>query len=498
MPGRSALLEITALEPLIMTSEPATEGAPATLDYIPGAILLGLAAQSSYDTMGDPFRVFHSGAVRFGCGLPLSPRDGAAGTPAPFSLHVEKPGKFTKDGGALTAEVTDLSADKRKTETLYQQFRGGWITRERRRFDIEIDGGLKTAIEFKTGMAAESQLYGYAAIRAGARFLARLEDDGAVEGAAEADFEQALAALLGKRRIGRSRRTEFGKVEITLREGRDPLAEALVSGAPRDGYIALYAITDIHLPNDPITGELDLLLGDAATTVAAHTFARARRYSPFNGAWKRRGVERTVLAAGSVIAVKNADPAKLAAALSHGWGLDRELGLGRVAQDPKLLTGPVGGPIAELVEAPATQVTPTPFFTALKARAARGAAVGAAEAEADELLSGLEALYRGAARLAASKAGSIGPSKSQWGEIEQALKEIGWRGEVNKILGDTEDRKRDADWTALTGTGTDFAGWLNHALNGGPPSEALTITVKRARAMLERLALEDDQGGTGR
>lgn len=495
MTGRSALLEITALEPLILTADAATEGAPATLDHVPGAVLLGLAAQRCYETVSDPYRVFHSGAVRFGCGLPLSPRDGAPGAPAPFSLHVVKPNAFLDEEGRLARDVVDLSRRDRDPDQQYQQFRTGWLPADRRAFEIAVDGGLKTAIDATTGRAAEGQLYGYAAIRPGARFLARLLDDGdAATGAAD-DFKTVLAALTKCGRIGRSRHTEFGRIAIKRLEGEDPLAPALARGDVRERHVLL-ALSDVHLPLDPRTGELDLLMKGAALD-PEHSFARARRYSPFNGAWRRRGVERMVLVAGSVIALETANPDRLARIETQGWGLDREAGLGQVAVDPAILDGVVTTPETAAAPRPAApRPEPTPFYAAIRARATADEADLAARAAAEEMIGALEALYRGAAQVQAAPVGSVGPSKSQWGEVAQILGAPDWRGELDKILGATTDRTPDPDWHARTGSGRSFRDWIEDGLGDGPPGAAFRIATSRARDVIERLAREADRGRT--
>ena len=69
---RRMLLILTPTERAAFSARAATEGDHQTLNYIPGAALLGWAAARLYDDMEDPFCVFHSGAVRFSNALPLT------------------------------------------------------------------------------------------------------------------------------------------------------------------------------------------------------------------------------------------------------------------------------------------------------------------------------------------------------------------------------------------------------------------------------------------
>ena len=78
------LLEQT--RPAVFSRNAATEGAHATLDAPTGGALLGWAAAvGGYGNFNKPFKVFHSGAVRFGNAMPLGP-DGTVCVPTPKLL----------------------------------------------------------------------------------------------------------------------------------------------------------------------------------------------------------------------------------------------------------------------------------------------------------------------------------------------------------------------------------------------------------------------------
>lgn len=65
-------MDVFLEQPLIVTQQAASAGAQLSLDYLPGSLLLGLAASRLYAELSedDAWTLFHSGMVRFGDGLP--------------------------------------------------------------------------------------------------------------------------------------------------------------------------------------------------------------------------------------------------------------------------------------------------------------------------------------------------------------------------------------------------------------------------------------------
>ncbi|MBK6948990.1 MAG: hypothetical protein IPH16_13900 [Haliscomenobacter sp.] len=77
------------LSDVVIPSVTATEGFNPSLDYIPGAKFLGIAAGTLYDeNSAATLDLFHNGKVRFGDAYPTV--DGQEGLPVPFSWFYEK------------------------------------------------------------------------------------------------------------------------------------------------------------------------------------------------------------------------------------------------------------------------------------------------------------------------------------------------------------------------------------------------------------------------
>ena len=61
---RELRFEITFKSPVILQASSNTQGKMSSLEFIPGSAFLGMVA-SRYDDFSDPFKIFHSGAVKF-------------------------------------------------------------------------------------------------------------------------------------------------------------------------------------------------------------------------------------------------------------------------------------------------------------------------------------------------------------------------------------------------------------------------------------------------
>src|SRR5690606_13316392 len=85
-----ATFEILLEQPLIISQQAASAGAHQSLDYIPGSVLLGLAASRLYANLPaqTAFTLFHNGIVRFGDALPVD--QGETGLPMPLNWHLYK------------------------------------------------------------------------------------------------------------------------------------------------------------------------------------------------------------------------------------------------------------------------------------------------------------------------------------------------------------------------------------------------------------------------
>jgi CRISPR-associated protein Csx10 len=476
---RTLDLLLTLRDDLVASASPATEGGHESLDFIPGAMLLGAAAARLYGELppADAYILFHSGTVRFGDGLPVG-QDGAIGYPMPLCWH-ERKGTPASAGGRVVAERV-----RNFQHFQHGRFAGGEQPKQLREGHVGLDGQLanvkktlrmKTAIDPESGRVAESQLFGYEAISAGQSFHARIE--------ADPDLPEALWQRLttvfsdGELLLGRSRSAEYGRVWVDL-DAPPPAWPA--AGEAHDGRLTLWCISELALMDERGQPTLEptperLGLGQGNVDWKA-SFLRFRSYAPWNAHRCAYDLERQVIRRGSVITLGlDAMPtADRLAGLTAGVGLWREAGLGQVWVNPPLLATvhPVFSGAAGS-ELPVT-IPPRPdhpLIHWLEEQQGRGEARRKAEKRARELVEALGERYRLARTYAGLPDGApIGPSPSQWGSVLANAKEAGDREELHRALFEGasaickpkgegwQDDFRDADGR------TSFHGWFERNL----------------------------------
>lgn len=331
----SRFVELRLLSPVAVSADSATVGGHRSLTRIPGAQLLGAVASAlrldpNAALPPDAYRILCSGAVRFGDAWPATPVAGVPAFPAPLALHHEK-GLKPEDG----VELYNLARGGRPAGVQLVQVRDRLVTHDRIVVTPRLTHTLRTAIA-EGGRSREGLLFGIEALDAGQSFLARIDGD-------DDELLESVLGLLRKRpiRVGRSRRAEFGQVEVAP---ADPWDVATTAGDA--GEITLWLVSDMAL-RDHATGSPrlqpgaeDFGLPDGWRLVPERTFVRVRRYSPFNGARRRPDLERQVLQAGSVLVFRGDEPldrASVRGRLRRGVGMYRNDGLGRVVMDPSLL-----------------------------------------------------------------------------------------------------------------------------------------------------------------
>ena len=332
-------LAIDLLEDCVFSASAATEGGHESLDYIPGAALLGAVASRRYDTLDRrvAYTLFHSGKLRFS---DATPWDGQApGWPTPLCWHYEKLADYKKeDRGAtrLNADnIINRLHDTTEQQRQLKQMRGGYIHADGRYTIPARELRLKTAIAPETGRAEEAQLFGYDALLRGQLFVAFVEADDDID---QAQFDGIIDALSGEQLLGRSRSAEYGRCAITPIELDPPQA-----GNIQTDELILWLLSDLALADvfgnpkiEPAPEDFGL---EGCKIDWSRTFLRTRRYSPWNSARRGYDNERLVVQAGSIMTFsgKPDDPGALQQLNVNGAGLYRETGLGRMWVNSPLL-----------------------------------------------------------------------------------------------------------------------------------------------------------------
>ena len=336
-------LLMTLRADVVMSASSATLGSHRTLAHLPGSAVLGAVAARSWSQLGDAvaWRLFESGAVRFGNALPVG-ADGVRSMPTPASLHVEK-------SRAHAARHENHAVLERRTALQFQQARGGFVVPSASgdgasctRLAPRTRYTLRTAVGAE-GRARDGYLYGYEAIEVGQVFRGWVEADDA------RDLELVRPWLDGRTlHLGRSRSAEFAAVDVEVLDPAGlPAAFEPVAPAQRaGGRLVALCVSDVSLVDGRTGGPRllpepgDLGLGDGWELDAGRSFLRFRTWSPWNGHRRRPGIERQCIAAGSVIVFRpTSDAAPEPGSVSDGVGLWRSRGLGEVLIDPALLHG---------------------------------------------------------------------------------------------------------------------------------------------------------------
>ncbi|MGH8497708.1 MAG: hypothetical protein ACRERV_02710 [Methylococcales bacterium] len=447
---------VTLQQDAIFSEHAASTGGHECLDYLPGAAFLGAVAARLYEQYPDrQLDYFHNGKVRFHDALPIGSK-GFCLYPIPLCWHYAK----EKEAGEEYINLQHLDSkdiEDYYAETQWKQYRNHYVNLYAKEednnclFQTQSDLRMKTAIDFESGTAAQQQLFGYASLPKGSRFLFQLEAETGV------DLSPILEVLRQGIRLGRSRSAEYGAVELSkvpyvlqyrlpvINEDTDSLSLWLLSDtALQDacGQPTLQpSAVDIGLPND-LNLELQL----------ERSFIRSRYYAPFNNKHQCRDLERTVLSRGSVLYFQSTkgsaiDARTLQTLQDRGIGLYRQNGLGRVwINAPILKEMEVRLPLSSrklqsysslirtsrVVEEP----TENPLYRYLQSRIGQQKNEDTIGNIISEWRQKLVEAYRSALRLEPYSAGlCIGPSPTQWGRVMEAATQ------PNRLFGQAKKRK---------------------------------------------------------
>ena len=443
-------LRIDLEQDVVLSNSAASSGLHQTLDYIPGGVLLGVAA-SAYATIEarDPnlaWSVFHAGGVRFGNGLPLG--QGEAFVPLPASLRQSK---AHEKGG-----FRSVSGSYLRPELRYRR---------------------RTAINPATGRALDMALFGYSSICAGQSFISRIDI-----AAGCAEVEEALLSALTAAPvwIGRSRGAEYGRVRITR---SDAAPSYPTHGAPTGKQIRFLLLSDCACvgPELPAATMLGL---PGSWAAASDTRVAWRRYAPFNFHRRAFDPERVVLEQGSVLVFEGpplnaAEQSLLLATLDAGLGRFCGEGLGVALANTALieLSPPavVGAALQAQNSPPPSDeddvvIPEDPLFQWLLERHAEWLLGSLARAEAARYERSFADLYRELwreGRLAGRSPNEAAPSRAQWGSVrEEGLHATSFEALRHRLLSTEE---------GVCSAGTGGASWRQEARLRGMPTSAASL-----------------------
>lgn len=324
---RELRFEITFKSPIILQASSNTQGKMSSLDFIPGSAFLGMAA-SKYDKFKDPFKIFHSGDVKFCDASPI--KDGKEFFKIPLSYFHEK-----LDGSKIYNHHL-LSREESEKFTQLKQMRSGYINDEKKKLSLDRDFSQKSAYDKNKRRSMDSQMYGYEAFRAGMKWRFSVKFDANVS---EDDISRAKETLERSTRLGKSKSAEYGAVEIKfIGENTDEIR----SFTPPEGYTFIYAKSRLALVDENGNPSYDVkyILPNLDDDKVKYekTQIRISNFTPYNGARSTKDYERACINKGSVIALKNLSAEQIAA-LKNGVGAYLSEGFGEVLINPWFLNG---------------------------------------------------------------------------------------------------------------------------------------------------------------
>ncbi len=320
------------LSDIILNQKFATEGPNQTLDFIPGNNFLGIVAGKLYGTE-NTWNIFHSGKVRFGDAHPANGKNRTIRIPASFYLpKLQQKESDENKEYFIHHLIPDLQSDDLLKKQLKQCRAGFYDFTQKQAVQVKVDTdfAIKSAYDRNKRRSKDEQMYGYQCISKGLTYFFSVEiDDESLE-------DKIKEALMGIKRVGRSRSAQYGLVEISLAEYNEP-----VSSGKQSDELVIYAdgrliFLDEHgLPSFQPTNE-QLGLPKDSVIQWDKSQIRTFRYSPYNFKRKCFDTDRCGLEKGSVLVIKLNEPVELNSFSGYIGSYQTE-GFGKVIYNPEFL-----------------------------------------------------------------------------------------------------------------------------------------------------------------
>lgn len=320
------------LADIVLTSSTATEGFSQGLDYIPGSKFLGIVAKELYGASFDKkehekiINLFHNGQVQFGNAYPVYENE----------QFLKVPLAWFHPKGASIEESILIDLSKLSKEALAKdqpkQARKGYFSMGSKQLLNPIHNfSIKSAYDSKKRRSKDSQMFGYFSIPQGTTwsFEVRMQD--------EVLFEEVKTALVGPKKLGRSKTSEYGLVDISFSGEVD----ASKSETIKEGTYFIYAKSDLCFYDD--TGRNTMTpspshfnLPEGSSIDWSKSQLRTRLYQTWNQKRSNRDADRTIIIAGSVFCV-NLKGSFDTGQLTDGVGAHKNEGFGQVLFHPEFL-----------------------------------------------------------------------------------------------------------------------------------------------------------------
>jgi CRISPR-associated protein Csx10 len=322
------------LDPVVLTEQATATLQHTSLDFISGHTLLGAMAAKHYARLSTEmsWMLFHSGLVRFSPAYLVDQHQVCLPTP----LCWQQPKKSKQSDKACNNLHPDFKSNNELWQAVAQPYvcaSGGYSRPKMQRI-------TRTALDDTKGIAKEAALYSYRAIEAGQTFLFWIETE---DQAAQATLQEILAQPMTLR-IGRSRSTEYGGVQL------EPLsdtsfAQDWLQPSSDDAQLVLWCLADAECFTQtgqptytPALADISEGHGQLNTHKSQIKTKRIRRFNQ-----KRKGFdgEQLLISKGSVLVYDLVQPLSLderQALQRQGLGVNQQQGLGWISVNPDWLS----------------------------------------------------------------------------------------------------------------------------------------------------------------
>lgn len=286
---KQRFFKLTLLSDIVLQKSSNTQGKNESRDFIGGSVILGIVAKH-YDEFSNPFIIFHSGAVRFGCAKPFINDKIAYKMPLCFFAPKEAR-DFKEIYNALYCDFANLQNLQLK------QIRSGYINGDFNKAELSYRYTQKVNLQTK-----DNEMFGYEAICKGAVFGFVVEFD---ESVSNDDIEKITQILCQTHFIGKSKNAEYGEVLI---QSIDDFALAKCDLNLNAQEIILYIASPLALFDDamptfiPNVKNLGL---DSAQILWEKTHLKTKIHTPYNQKRKAKDSARLIIEQGSVITLHN-------------------------------------------------------------------------------------------------------------------------------------------------------------------------------------------------
>jgi len=299
------------LSDIVLPQSSNTQGNIALNDFIPGSNFLGIVAKY-YDKFDDSFKVFHSGDVCFGDGHIKI--DDKLSYKVPLSYHRLKIG----DGFYNRLHLNDNEGKNlREEQKQLKQLRNEFINEDLNSTILEYNYTQKSSYDKDLRRSKDEGMYGYSALKSGTNWIFKISYKD------EKHIKQIENYLLGNQKLGKSKSSQYGNVNITKIDD----IKQVDSFTPKDKLTYIYINSRVVLFEEdgtfttiPTISNLGLSSGKILWD---KTFIRTSSYTPYNYKRQTKEYTRVYINKGSVITIENTQdtiPSKMGAFLNEGFG----------------------------------------------------------------------------------------------------------------------------------------------------------------------------------